>query len=638
MKSIPPLAAALVAVIGFPLGWLVSGMGGPPPRASVPEGAGHGGTEFGRLSSAALGSKKQPGGAADSEAAVAGKVANGEANGVEGAVARAQRAMIERLRTAKPEQMTEMLLETAWIGDQYERRSVRELLYAHWGRMDPEGALAYMREYEQGSQLTNYLRALIRVDKEAALQAAQSIGEKDAGAPSLRWMTREWARIDPRGFMAALDQWPNHSIGGWSVDSAFQEMCRESPDGARQAVEALKNPWTKANAAFGLSREWTRDHPEEALAFAESQFDPKVKGAALRGVLGRLAETDPDRAKALYEKHRDVMRDGLGLDPQIPLAEALARRSPAEAAEFVRQEVEENERAYYVKNTIVPRLANAGAGEWIKVLDATQVTSGVEIELTDPWKGFQEAAALPVSAGRALVMNELAGQIASMDARRALEAAAAAGPDAVAIVAPLAAESMIERVEPEGFGQVASRLAEDERGQFYTRMSNALGTTSPSKLEAFIGQIPDEEAKSESRVAATNHWTTYQPALALDFVARQPEAEHANLSGNLAYTWAGQDAWATSQWVGSLESGAVRDTAVFGMGLRLAQDEPDSALAWTATIGKPEMRENAMLKVLGQWQQDDPAAARAAAATVPLSEASRRRLEAMFQSEEGGGR
>ena len=636
MKLIPPLAAILLAIAGFPLGWLAGGIGGHSSNAKDSKGHARSSSDSQSPDERRSAPGKQGQSKAAALAAVPRKVADGGADEVSGAVMRAQRAMIERLRTAKPEEMTQMLLETASIVDQYERRSVRELLYAHWGRMDPEGALAYMRNYEQGTQLTNYLRALIRVDKDAALQAAQVIGEKDAGAMSLRYMTNEWAHLDPGGFMAALEKWPRHAFGGWSVDAAFQEMCRESPDGARQAAEAIKNPWAKANAVFGLTRQWTRENPEDALAYAENQFDPKVKGAALRGVLGRLSETDPDRARALYEKHRDVMREAWGLAPQTPLAEALARRNPLEAAEFVKYEVEENDRISCVTNAILPRLTNAGADEWIRVLDATQVSSGVEIQLKDPWKGFEQAAGLQDSPGRSLVMNQLAEQIAAMDARRAMEAAAKAGPAAAALIAPLAADAMITRVEPEGFDRAAAGIEADERGFYYTRMSDALGATSPSKLEAFIEQIPDDDAKSASRIQAANHWTAYQPALAIDFVARQPETEHPRLSGNVAYTWTGQDSWAASQWVGSMENGDVRDMAVYGMGSRLAQDEPDSALAWTATIGNPQMREHALLSVLGQWQQDDPQAARAAAATVPLSDDGRRQLEALFQSEEGG--
>jgi hypothetical protein len=87
--------------------------------------------------------------------------------------------------------------------------------------------------------------------------------------------------------------------------------------------------------------------------------------------------------------------------------------------------------------------------------------------------------------------------------------------------------------------------------------------------------------------------------------------------------------------VGNLDRGAVRDQAVFAMGSRLVQDEPASALAWSATIDDPATRDRALLHVLGQWQGEDPEAARAAATTVALSAQARERVLRLFNAEGG---
>jgi len=168
--------------------------------------------------------------------------------------------------------------------------------------------------------------------------------------------------------------------------------------------------------------------------------------------------------------------------------------------------------------------------------------------------------------------------------------------------------------EPEGPKTWAEKMEPSFlRDQVYANISIALSETDPSAAgQMAIEKIPPGEGQNSAVVSIVQRWAQQQPEQAADWVARFPEGELRETAiENLVQVWTGQKPDGAAGWLNQLEQGPLRDTAISAYTGEIASANPASALRWASEITDPLRRERESNRLLERWMEMDSDAAAA---------------------------
>ncbi len=108
-------------------------------------------------------------------------------------------------------------------------------------------------------------------------------------------------------------------------------------------------------------------------------------------------------------------------------------------------------------------------------------------------------------------------------------------------------------------------------------------------------------------------WTADQmlqdPSATASWLGDQPHDFYENESwvvDRIASEWATEDPHAASQWIANLPESAGKDQAIARLAASTRAWDPETALAWTATISDPSVRGRESTLILNTWAKLDP--------------------------------
>jgi hypothetical protein len=132
----------------------------------------------------------------------------------------------------------------------------------------------------------------------------------------------------------------------------------------------------------------------------------------------------------------------------------------------------------------------------------------------------------------------------------------------------------------------------------------------PQRWAGRLSLVPDASRPKATEELA-RAWAQQTPEEATTWQASLPQGDARNkAAGGIASEWARQDSSGAGEWVQSLPPGGERDLAAEGMVLALASQSPQQAWQWALTIQDDGRRNEAAARAANAIASRDPAIAR----------------------------
>jgi hypothetical protein len=142
---------------------------------------------------------------------------------------------------------------------------------------------------------------------------------------------------------------------------------------------------------------------------------------------------------------------------------------------------------------------------------------------------------------------------------------------------------------------------------------NSWAQSHPQDALDAVKDIADPQSQAAAFHEAVTTWKANDPAGLATYAAALPAGENRNYALSQAMdNWSLQDPEGLANWLNTLPLGGEFDTGTAMMLTRTdgANRPPDVAMQWVENINDPALRQNSLLRVVGEWNQSDPAAAR----------------------------
>jgi hypothetical protein len=174
-------------------------------------------------------------------------------------------------------------------------------------------------------------------------------------------------------------------------------------------------------------------------------------------------------------------------------------------------------------------------------------------------------------------------------------------------------------------------------------MDTAMTSQARDRIIDAAAGLKEDELRVQTRRAVVESWAQQEPAgaaawidkversrlmdsLGLVWLARAPEAAAAwwlarepgpDTLVKIVNVWAQKDPGAAGQWLDEQPPGPQSDTARMTYARQVAEQKPETALQWAATVTDETMRRSATEHILQSWRARDPAAAARYGAKAP---------------------
>jgi hypothetical protein len=129
-------------------------------------------------------------------------------------------------------------------------------------------------------------------------------------------------------------------------------------------------------------------------------------------------------------------------------------------------------------------------------------------------------------------------------------------------------------------------------------------------------------------------WAEQSPEDAVGWAATLPEGEmRTGVIASAASSWAVKDAYGASEWIDALPPGPDRERAANSLATVIAADAPEEAWEWALSITDENLRVDAAWRALAVVFKRDPATAEAWIRESPLSPTAKERLRLSLESD-----
>lgn len=504
-----------------------------------------------------------------------------------------------------PEALPGLYAEVKDLKDAFRRRAFRSALIGEWAASNPQAALAYLGEKDQG-MVMQLIREWVRIDANAAVTALLAGGEKQHG--NLRSVLADVAKFAPERLAEVISALPK-SQSRWdtTAQDAFNQFALKDPEAARRAAESVTGP-LRGQALAGVASAWAEKEGEAALKWGQAMPSGEERDAVLKSVLVGWAKTDPlaalDRidlvppgeegyyasdvgARVLREAGKkdwdETMRwlrdhpGKLGRSSLDGLQDALSRRLAVDPGGAMRS----------VSTAGVPGMEN--------VLSNSLLNDGyAQKDAIWQWLDRQPSNEFAASA-RSWVINATAWH-EPMAAMALLEQLA--GTEGSRTILERGARSMINGgAAMEQFDEFLEAASPKLRPYLLeTGFSCGMDEfgSDPEKWVKRLDELP-EDKRTEARRLLGMGWAMSDPASAMKWATSLPEGPQRDaaffpvISG-----WAQKNSYDASQWIEKQPVGRTRDLATSSLVGALVQSQPETAWNWAITIEGEQERLNAL--------------------------------------------
>jgi hypothetical protein len=136
--------------------------------------------------------------------------------------------------------------------------------------------------------------------------------------------------------------------------------------------------------------------------------------------------------------------------------------------------------------------------------------------------------------------------------------------------------------------------------------------TCPKDAVNALISIENESERTALFQTVAGTWAANSPSTLADYAKSLPDGDDKTYALNqVVDNWSLQDPEAFSAWLNTSPSGVNLDQAIAQMISKTdeANRSSEVAMQWVQCINDPALRYNALLQVLGQWNQSNPTAA-----------------------------
>lgn len=560
---------------------------------------------------------------------------------------------VDELKRLSREVVAEHVDERAW-----ERFA---LLAARWVELDPEAALAFCREQENG-YYSVYLRKCVLLEwgvRDAAAvwaflnretEGSPRTGEMDelgqallAEGPAVFW---EW-------FLHAKSPLPNEAWIG-NLDPTWLAVARAHPVELEAIAREMAGSTTGKEGpssrmpASGLFAALAQVKAESDLAGVVEvirSYPEAVWEQCLSHALRGAGADKPDIVSAIFGQIKSgalgakTFRQGSASRVVNELAMTMSRNDPRAALDWlIRLEVDSSVKQAGVSGILGRCVAE---GKWSPM----EVIEYVE-SFGEDGKNFQSG-----------MLSDLGDAISPAQLAEITKGLSGAEPDSVRGGAfqnllfqwgrrdEAAAMSFVHGLENQRIRQrfyeivLNAKLSQHEQGsrvleRFLQEVppadradiiaSNMKGISNYIQhwggvRERFfdggafadaLAEAPAGQRKTEAVNRLFSQWGALEPNQAIAWIGTQEDgAFRAEAVEGVMQGWAQNDAWGASQWLAEQPRGPERDQATHTLAKALRDTEPDSAWTWAADMENAASRQAAREEILLKWRERDRAAA-----------------------------
>jgi hypothetical protein len=175
---------------------------------------------------------------------------------------------------------------------------------------------------------------------------------------------------------------------------------------------------------------------------------------------------------------------------------------------------------------------------------------------------------------------------------------------------------------------VLEHLDEPAATQFASSVVNAMFDQGVDGATAWMSHVPAGAPRIEAEMTLASLWAAKDPSSAAKWLATLPATEQTNLVSTIAGNWIETNWPEASRWIATL-TGDNRDEALYVAVNRESVSRADS-LSLALSIGKEEIRNNAIESVIRRWATTDPNAAETWVNVSPLSNEQRDQLRSVI--------
>lgn len=159
----------------------------------------------------------------------------------------------------------------------------------------------------------------------------------------------------------------------------------------------------------------------------------------------------------------------------------------------------------------------------------------------------------------------------------------------------------------------------EARGRALDTVFDRMWRTDPEQAKNWVNTLGDERLKAGAAERVADRLADSDPAAAAAWVQTLPQSSaRAQAAASIVEEWSGRDPNATGEWVNNeFPAGAENDRVREAFAYSIDNRDPQSSLAWAATITDQRRREETISRISRDWLRRDTENARAILSTMP---------------------
>ena len=511
------------------------------------------------------------------------------------------------------------------IKDSFRRQAFRTVLIAEWAEVDPRGGLEFfLGKGPDGSQRRQFMEEWMARDARAAVDALLA---SDKGIEKMpRDLLTNIARVAPSRLAEVASRVPKaESYWDASLGNAFTILAEGDLSSAIKAAQSVDGG-NRDEALFGVAKVWGKSDLKGAIAWARTLPDGTDRDEVIRGALLGRAAIDPGSALDAVEEVPAGGRHAYAASTTG--ARVLQEAAKADFDATVQWLAAHpgrlgREDLYGLAYPVTDRM-NAGVEEFLnaRVADGSlsALVPAIDNSLLNAASGQRAAVwewlkTQPISEATKSIRAEVLSSSAWQDPELALQLVN----DLPRTEAGDAEVKELARCLYNGgdrlhrFEQLMKQAPERLQQPLVEQAFDSLYggyMDDPARWISRLSLLP-ESSRPRATEELARAWAQQTPEEAAAWEASLPSGDGRNrAAGSIASEWGRQDPLGAGEWVLSLPAGTERDQAAAGMVLALANQTPQQAWHWAMSIGDDLQRKEAAARAANAMAQRDPAQAR----------------------------
>jgi RNA polymerase sigma factor (sigma-70 family) len=511
------------------------------------------------------------------------------------------------------------------IKDSFRRQAFRTALIAEWAEVDPRGGLEFfLGKGPDENQRRQFIEEWMARDAQAAVNALLA---SDKGIEKMpRDLLTNIARVAPARLAEVASRVPKaESYWDRSLGDSFAILADADLSAAMKAAQSVSGG-NRDEALFGVAKVWGKSDLKAAIAWARSLPGDVDRNELVRGALLGCATVDPVSALDSVEeapaggRHAyfasttgaRVLQEAAQSD-----FDATVKWLAAHPGRFGREDL------YGLVYPVTERM-NAGVADFLSARSAdgslSALAPAIENSLLNAAAGQRAAVwewlkTQPISDATGSIRKEVLSSAAWQDPELALRLVN----DLPRTEAGDAEVKELARCLYNGgdrlhrFEQLMKQAPERLQQPLVEQAFDSLYggyLDDPARWIDRLSLLP-ESSRPKATEELARAWAQQTPEEAVTWEASLPSGDGRNrAAGGIASEWGRQDSRGAGEWVLSLPAGTERDQAAAGMVLALANQAPQQAWHWAMSIGDDLQRQEAAARASNAMAQRDPAQAR----------------------------